>query len=93
MIAAEAKKDGWLLLLDSYYPGWKAEVDGKQVEILRANGFFRTVHIPAGKHTVVFTYFPGLFKSSLYASGIGFLVWIGLMIFSFRRDRRERSSN
>jgi hypothetical protein len=84
-IEAEAKDDGWLLLLDAYYPGWKAAVDGKRSEIYRADGFFRAVKIPKGRHRVEFSYFPDLFRNSLYASGFGFLLWIMLMAWSLAR--------
>jgi len=82
-IAADAKRDGWLLLLDTYYPGWKADLDGKRAPIFRADGFFRAVKIPAGKHRVVFNYHPQIFYNSLWLSGAGLIAWFGLLIFSF----------
>ncbi len=81
-IEAEAKTDGWLILLDSYYPGWKAYVDGNEEPILRADGFFRAVQIPAGRHRVVFQYRPEPFYLGLMLSGAGFAVWLGLLWFS-----------
>ena len=91
VVEAEAKREGWLLLLDAYYPGWKAEVDGRPVEIFRADGFFRAVKIPAGKHVVSFSYFPDIFKRSLYVSGAGFLVWLVLMAYSLAVSARRRA--
>ncbi len=46
----------YLILSDAWYPGWAATVDGGAVDILPANGYFRAVPVPAGQHTVVFTY-------------------------------------
>ena len=45
-----------LFLSDNYYPGWKAEVDGNQVDILRADYTFRAVPLVAGEHLVRFFY-------------------------------------
>ena len=48
-----------LFLLDLFhYPGWIAELDGRQTPILRADVLFRAVEVPAGRHTVVFRYAP-----------------------------------
>lgn len=49
---------GYLVLLDSYYPGWQVRVDGEPGEILPANLNFRAVPLAAGKHLVEFVYRP-----------------------------------
>lgn len=55
-IKLNAPKDGLLVVSDSYYPGWKALVDGKETEILPANINQRAVIIPKGEHTIEFIY-------------------------------------
>lgn len=50
--------DGYLVLSDTYFPGWEATVDGQAVPILQANGAFRAIPTTAGTHQVVFEYFP-----------------------------------
>jgi hypothetical protein len=57
-ISVEAAHAGVLVLHDTYYPGWIAEVDGNRVPILRAEVLFRAVEVPAGRHTVVFRFEP-----------------------------------
>jgi len=84
VIQARARQKGWVLLLDSWYPGWEAEVDGRPVEILRANGFFRAVEVPAGEHTVTFRYRPAIFCRAVLVSAAGFALWLGMMLFSFK---------
>jgi len=56
---------GYLVLLDSYYPGWVSYLDGKEVQILRANYCFRAVEVPAGRHRVEFRYRPRSFYAGL----------------------------
>lgn len=46
--------EGFLVLTDSFYPIWKAQIDGEQSVIYRADFNFRGVVVPKGEHTVLF---------------------------------------
>ncbi len=52
---------GYLVCADTWYPGWRAYVDGVEVEVLRVNYAFRAVALPADAHEVVFVYQPRSF--------------------------------
>jgi hypothetical protein len=54
----EADIESYLYVADTYDPGWKAIVDGKPTDIIKANHAFRAVYLPPGKHTVVMTFTP-----------------------------------
>jgi hypothetical protein len=49
---------GFVVLNDVWHPWWRAQVDGVDAEILKANVLFRAVQVPAGTHKVVFTFQP-----------------------------------
>ncbi|HEX9303005.1 MAG TPA: hypothetical protein VGA31_00995, partial [Thermoanaerobaculia bacterium] len=49
---------GLLVVTELFYPGWIAEEAGRRLEILRADGYFRAVALPAGSHRVTFRYRP-----------------------------------
>lgn len=53
-----AQRPGWLILDDTYFPGWHATVDQRAVRILPADGAFRAIPVPAGHHVAAFTYAP-----------------------------------
>ena len=55
-IETEATEDGFLLLADTFYPGWIAELDGTPVSIYRANLSVRAIQLPKGRHIVRFFY-------------------------------------
>jgi hypothetical protein len=55
---ATLETDGWLVMADAWYPGWRVAVDGKPAELLRANLLYRVVALPAGRHSVTLTYEP-----------------------------------
>jgi hypothetical protein len=49
---------GFVVLADTYYPGWRARLDGTAVPVYRANGLVRALYVPAGEHTVTFSFWP-----------------------------------
>jgi hypothetical protein len=70
-----------LVLSDTFYKGWEAEIDGKSVAIVRANHSMRGVEIPPGNHAVRFAFRPrsvliGFLLSAACLLGItAALVW------------------
>src|SRR5262249_14360024 len=65
-----ASESGLLVLADLFYPGWIAEEDGRRLPMLRANGYFRAVALPAGTHRVVFRYRPPAVAAGLGLSAL-----------------------
>ncbi|MEA2869269.1 MAG: hypothetical protein QOE39_3984 [Bradyrhizobium sp.] len=63
--------DGLLVLHDSYYPGWVADVDGKPVPIRRTEMLFRSIELPAGSHHVTFRFAPFSFSNLSAALNAG----------------------
>lgn len=61
-IDVESATGGYLVLLDTYYPGWQATLNAQPVPIYRANFLSRAVFVPDGRHTIQFTYKPLSFK-------------------------------
>jgi hypothetical protein len=62
----------FLEMLDMYYPGWKAYLDGTEVPILRANFNSKGVFVPPGKHHVDFRFIPTSFIWCLLFSAFVF---------------------
>jgi len=62
IIEASCKEPKFLILSDSYYPGWKVFVDGKDDKLYRAYYFLRAVHLDSGKHVVKFVFDPLSYK-------------------------------
>lgn len=55
VISVNNDKDGFLVLLDSFYPTWRVTVDGVEQDILLTNYNFRGVVVPGGANEVIFT--------------------------------------
>jgi hypothetical protein len=80
-LAVEAPEGGWLVLADTWFPGWIAELDGQATDIYPGNGVMRSVWVPAGQHTVAFHYRP-------ITVPIGFaLTALGLATFAYLRRK------
>jgi hypothetical protein len=84
-IRAALNDAGVLVLADSYYPGWKVYVDGTEQKILRANLFFRAVHLSQGDHTVEFRYDPRSFAIGLAVSATTLCALALVSIFLYLR--------
>lgn len=46
--------EGFMVLTDSYYPNWRAKIDGNETKIYRTNYNFRGIAVPSGKHKIEF---------------------------------------
>ncbi len=78
-----------LVLADAWYPGWSVKIDGRPTELLRANYAFRGVALPAGEHTVTFSFRPAAWDRALPMLAIGLLVVLALLIWPKREPPRE----
>lgn len=90
LILSSLDREGFLVLTDTYYPGWIAIVDGKQKPIYRVDYLFRAVHLPSGSHRIEFIYKPNAFRIGLAISIISALLVIAMCIFEFNNRRNPR---
>ncbi|MEA2930616.1 MAG: hypothetical protein QOG38_3044, partial [Hyphomicrobiales bacterium] len=58
VIEVDSPSGGIVVLNDVWHPWWRAHIETAETEIFRANGIFRAVQVPAGKHTVRFSFEP-----------------------------------
>jgi hypothetical protein len=87
IIRSHQNGDGFLVLLDSWFPGWTATVDGKPEHIYRANHFYRAVKTGPGIHTVEFSFEPPGFRAGLLISGTTLCVLTAIMFMGFRKKK------
>jgi hypothetical protein len=89
-LRANMQSPGIVVLTDTHYPGWKAYLDGKRVDIHLTDYVFRGVVVPAGEHTIVYKYDPASFKLGAAAAiltVLGFAGW-----FAYTRYREKKLS-
>jgi len=77
---------GYLVVLDSHSPDWQVSVDGHRGDLILANGLFRAVRLPPGRHVVEFVYRPVALVWGLAVSLIA-LMGTAWLLFWPRRPR------
>ncbi len=90
-LLAGLRQDGLLVLSDTYYPGWKAFVDGTPQKIYRANYAFRAVPLGAGTHRLEFVYDPMSLKLGALFTFLGCIACV--IMASVPRRKRPRQDS
>ncbi len=85
VIEATVAAPALLVFGDTANDGWRADVDGTPAPILHADHAFRAVWLPAGQHTVVFTYAPRSVRIGALVSLGTALVLLAFVIIPARR--------
>lgn len=89
-IGVDADQASYLVLTDTWYPGWTAYVDGERTRIRRANHFFRGVPVEPDDREVVFRYEPASLRTGAFiSSGSTLMLIVGLVGWRWRRRRWE----
>ncbi len=87
----------WLILNDSYFPGWKAfvrplsdpDAEEREVTVMRVNGNFRGVWLNEGEWQVRFRYSPTSFQLGALGSFMaGIILLFGAVVWGWQRFYR-----
>jgi hypothetical protein len=68
-----SQQTAWLLITDTWYPGWRATVNREPVPLLQANGAFRAVPVPPGESVV----------RMQFQLRYGWIPWLGWLALTF----------
>jgi hypothetical protein len=89
-IRARSKTPAWLVMAETWEPGWTATVNDKPAAVARGNYVQRVVRVPAGESTIQLTYRPPAWSVSLSLTAVGWLTGlIGLGCLA--RARRSKA--
>jgi membrane protein YfhO len=84
-IEAQMQCRGMVILTDTWFPGWRATVDGKRAKIEQAYGMVRGVVVDPGNHTIEMRYRPW----SVYVGAALSVLAAGIVIVVVRRNGSE----
>ncbi len=84
VVSASTGAPAWLVLTDTWFPGWRARLDGADVAVQRADHAFRAVALPPGRHEVEFAFTPRGLRPGV-AISLAALAILGVLLLPRRR--------
>lgn len=86
--------DGFMVFSENYYEnGWTATIDGEKTKIYPVNYALRGIQVPAGRHTIVFSFDPQVVKTGggimLGSSLLLVLALVGAAFVEFKNFKKE----
>lgn len=89
VIECTMETDGFLILSDLYYPGWKVYVDGIKKDVIRTNDILRGVYLTEGEHDVKFIYKPGPLKYGIAISTGSIVIFILILVIKRKKENNR----
>jgi hypothetical protein len=80
-LRASTPETSVLVLSQTYYPGWKALVDGRRTEVFRVDLSLTGVRIPPGVHDVQFLFRPTSFQIGAVLSIASAIALLGIAVW------------
>ena len=88
-IAASTADGGFLVLSETYYPGWRARINGAPARLYRTNVALQGVVIPPGRSTIEFQFDPGSLRLGTFISMAGAMLCVLLLMVDSASARRR----
>lgn len=80
VLDCDLRSRGMVILSDLDYPGWVARLDGVLVPMYEADGAFRSVVVPTGRHRVEMSYKPLTVRAGMALTLAGLVVSFVLLL-------------
>ncbi len=87
-IEADLTDGGWVLVSESYDPGWQALVDGSRAPTYPCDLALLCVQLPTGAHRVKFVFAPRTWPMAVALSCAGLLGSFAILLWSRRNPER-----
>jgi hypothetical protein len=82
-LRVETNSPALVRLRESFYPGWRATIDGESVAVLKTDSLFRGVFVPEGTHIVELVFSPMSYRAGTILSALGVTVWLILLFYAY----------
>ncbi len=79
-LEASTDTEATLVVNETWYPGWRAYVDGEETPVVRANGLVRALSLPPGEHRIELRFLPADGMSLRWLLLATWAVVVGLLV-------------
>jgi hypothetical protein len=93
VLTAAPPAAGWVRVLESWDPGWRATVDGAPAEIALAEDAFMAVPLPAGPHEVRLRYATPGVAVGIALSAVSIVLLVLLTVWAGRAGRNRSAGS
>jgi hypothetical protein len=93
--SSESNEDQFAVFSDVFYRNgkdWRVTIDGEPADHLRANYVLRAMKIPAGKHTIEFSFEPKSYYTGETISLIGSIIVVLLLLGALVKNQMDQKS-
>ena len=81
----ESNKPGFVVFSEMFYPGWKAEINNKEVKLYKVNFILRGLFVPKGANQIKFYFEPSSIKYGSLFQIISIIVLTALIFYSSKK--------
>jgi hypothetical protein len=82
-LTVQAPSSGYVVVAESYFPGWTAHINGKLTRVLLANKRFMAVPVLAGKQVITLRYTSTWGLLGMALSGLGVTLLLGYLVRTY----------
>jgi hypothetical protein len=86
MIDVHSAGPAYAVLVEAWDPGWRATVDGRPADVLKANILFRAIAVPGGAHEIEMRYRP---RAMAWGAGLSLALVCALLLLGAARVGRR----
>lgn len=91
MTARMRRRDGWVVITETAWKGWRARIDGREVPVGIGDHAFLALSVPKGQHRIELFYRPRSFEVGLGLSAASLALIAAVSILRARRKGGDRA--
>ena len=78
----ESNKPGFVVFSEMFYPGWKAKINNKEVNVYKVNFILRGIFVQKGNNNIKFYFEPSSIKYGSLFQIVSIIVFVALIFYS-----------